>query len=239
MYRHYLLGLLSGICLSSSLLAQQAKAPSPRPATHTAAEIARSTWDSKLGKVGLTEDLFIANHLSRLNRDEITNVTSAIWGDGFGNGYKIGADSVFPTCGPQTKTPDLSTVKLYLDNPDDTDADIASGLRQQLRAIPDIRIVFSESDADATIHVLALRDKLKDSSDTIGYTLSYFASRPCSIPLAGNKFNFDINLSSDLQTAASLDVLLKEVVSEIDIRINEKIRGWNAAATAATKAQEK
>jgi hypothetical protein len=198
------------------------------PPRHQQAQAALSSWDSLsfLGSYGLTRDLFNQNHLSRLTTQEIINVISAAWLDGM----KTGAASITPSCGPTGKNPDRSTVKLFLEVPDAMDSELASALRSRLRAIPDVRLVFSPDDADVTISVLGL-PMIAGSGRTVGYTMSYSASRPCNV----NGISFDLALSSDMQVDSSVTGVVDGIVSHIDAKVCEDARRWNAESLKSSK----
>lgn len=229
MFQHSRLGLAVLLLISCpSVYGQQNTTPPPaRKATVrpvAAPEEVKSQWEPGWGTWGLTTDLYKANHLSRLATDDISNVVIAAWV----KGYSDGENSISPTCGPTSKNPDRSMVKLFLDMPGDTDDEVASGLRSRLRAFPDVRLVFTQGEADAVIGILVLKNKLKNSSETLGYTLSYYASRPCAVGTGTGAYNFDLVLSTDLQTAASVGDLVEAVASTIDSHVSENVRKWNA-----------
>jgi hypothetical protein len=222
--RHFCKVLLA-LPLCSLAFSQQP----PHPADH--AEVARSKWDASLAPYGLTADLYRDNHLSRLNTEEIKNIMLAGWSTGWDDAM----NSVVPSCGPEAKAPDRSTVKLLLDIPDSTDTEAASSVRAHLRAIPDIRIVFSEPDADATLHFLAVQTRSKSSGVVYGYVLTYVASRPCSLQLAKGVYRHDLILAHDLETAGTVEEVVKSVISDVDVRVCEKVRRWNAYAIKESK----
>jgi hypothetical protein len=217
------------LLLASSFCSLAFSQQQPHPTDHT--EAARSKWDASFAPYGLTADLYRDNHLSRLSIDEIKNVTLAGWSMGWDDAMS----SVVPSCGPEAKNPDLSTVKLFLDIPDDTDTEAASGVRARLRAIPDIRIVFSEPEADATLHFLGVKTQSKSSGMVYGYVLTYVASRPCSVHLAKGLYRYDLILSHDLETAGTVEEVVQSVISNVDVHVCEKVRKWNADALKESK----
>jgi hypothetical protein len=221
--------------ISNCVYAQQKTTPPParKNATRPVAtpDEVKSQWDTNWEGWGLTSDIYSANHLSRLGPEDILGLAIATWA----KGYSDGRNSISPNCGPTGKNPDRSTVKLYIDMPKETDDEVASRLRARLRAFPDVRLVFTEADADATLGVLALKNMPRNSTQIFGYTLSYYASRPCAIGSGASALSFDLILSSDMQTAASVSELVEAVASTIDTQVSENVRKWNATAAKMEK----
>jgi hypothetical protein len=196
-------------------------------------DIPRSYWDREIGGYGVTEEGFKANHLSRLTSKELKGTLSASYLEGFSSGMELGK----PDCGVQGKNIDRSTVKLYVDTPGTTDVEILSAVRTGLRSFADVRIVYSEAEAeaDASIHLLGYQDRAGDR--TIGYTLAYYASKSCKVGTGDKSSTLDVVISFDLETSGAIDTLSRSVVADIDSRVNELIRSMNAQAlkTASPK----
>lgn len=228
------LALLWAILCASAYCQQNvspgaAKKAGANPTAAPSSQESKSQWNAIWENWGITADVYNANHLSRLEPDSISNVAIAAWTKGFSDGETF----VSPTCGPTGKNPDRSTVKFFLAIPDDIDSEVASGLRSRLRAFSDVRLVFSKSEADAILGILALKNKLKNSSEALGYTLAYYASRPCTI--GTNGLEFDFVLSTDLETAPSVSELVQSVAATIDASVGENVRKWNAELAKTEK----
>lgn len=210
--------------------AQQPHAQSPPSATRTV-EVVHSKWDPKWGNFGISEQLFTTNHLSRLSADEVANLALAA----YLTGWNDGINSVTAICGPQGKDVDLTTVKLYVSIPDTAPSEVASGIRNHLRSMPDVKIVYSPEDADVTIDMLALQNKSKSSGITLGYSLSYVANRPCIVPLGKRSVDTQFVISSMLETAGTVDEIVTAVSADLDSDVCERVRKWNETARKAAQ----
>ena len=124
----------------------------------------------------------------------------------------------------------ICKMKLYLDIPDEAPSEIASGIRNHLRSVPDARIVYSSADADATISILAMPNRSKDSTIVFGYTLTYDARRPCVFYNGKEIYPVEFPLSMMLEKAGSVDELVREVSADLDSGVCEKVRQWNESA---------
>ena len=109
------------------------------------------------------------------------------------------------------------------------DVEEASAIRTGLRAFPDVRLVYSEADADASISLLGYENR-SETNRHLGYTVAYYASRACTIGEGDNKYSLDLVLFFDMETASTLDILVHSIVANIDSKVNEKVRRWNANA---------
>jgi hypothetical protein len=220
--------MLTGLLCSVTSAQQTDKSAAPNSRS---GDIVRSKWDSSWAGMGISETVFNANHLSRLTTDEVMRSAIAA----YVAGYTDGRESISPDCGPQGKDVDRSTVKLYLDIPDDSPTEISSGIRNHLRSMSDVRIVFSVPEADATIAILAIPNESRSSSVVFGYTVSFVATRPCVISTAKNTIPVNFELSHVLETAGTVDDVVRAVSADIDSRVCEKVRNWNEWARKQEK----
>ena len=187
----------------------------------------RSKWNPNLEAYGLSKSLFDGSHLSRLSEADLKNVLAATFSAGVSSGIR----SVTPVCGAQGKNVDRSTVKLYLVIPKDIDVEEASAIRARLRTLPDVRVVFSEADADASIYFLGFHMYTRERHLPTGFTLAYYASKLCTIDSGSNNASaLPTVIYFDLETDGTLEPLIQSVVANIDANVNEKIRLWNAIA---------
>jgi hypothetical protein len=224
--RLIVLGLVCGVAL-----AQQPAPKPPRPP----AEIVRSEWSDTLTTFGITREVFTTNNMSRLTSGEVIHVAWSIYIQGWSDALQ----AVQPACGPQGKDVDRSTVKLYVDIPDNAPSEIASGIRTRLRAMPDVKIVYAPEDADVDVAILAFEMKPKNSQTTLGYALSLVANRPCVLLLGGRSFNLQSTVSSILETAGNVGEMVEAVTADIDSTVCEKVRKWNESARKEQSASQK
>lgn len=187
----------------------------------------RAKWNPNLEAYGLSKSLFDGSHLSRLSEADLKTVLAATFSAGVSSGMR----SAKPVCGAQGKNVDLSTVKLYLVIPNDIDVEEASAIRARLRTFPDVRVVFPESEADASIYFLGFHMYTRERHLPTGFTLAYYASRLCSIDSGSNSAPaLPTVIYFDLETDGTLEPLIQSVAANIDSNVNEKIRRWNAVA---------
>jgi hypothetical protein len=125
---------------------------------------------------------------------------------------------------------------------DQIPAEIASGLRQKLRAIPDVEIVYTKNEAALEVSVLGYENRTVGGVRT-GYTVSVITTSTCkSSAFGGTVTNapvqFDITLLNGhrLLTAATASEIVQEAVASVD---NEDIEGQRRVRSLIKKATAK
>jgi hypothetical protein len=210
------------------LLSVSVKSGSQHAASKT--EILRSKWDATLETYGLTEETFYARKLYRMTPEDLKVVLLKAYATGF----NIGQDFDAPKCGPIGKS-DLSVAKVYVDTPDDTEAEITSGLRARMRSMPDVRVVFTQDEADLVVVILGIRNE-STNSRLFGYTVAYVILRPCVVGSGKYSTGVLINLYEGVSAAGDLALTLDAVMARLDSKGIELARQWNANARKAEEA---
>jgi hypothetical protein len=205
------------------------KRPQPKP------KIEMAKWDpSNEDLIGLKEAQFAAMGLSKLTQAQYVELL--VWAVNREDQVKKTAllGQLTYSCGPtRTKPEDYDHVRIYLDLPDGTPSELASPIRQGLRAIKDVEIVFSPKEADRTISFLAAQSK-NEGGTFIGYVLSYIVTTPCVSKIADQTFDMNEldNHTFRLGGTNARD-MAERVVADLDSSDVEVVRHLNSVLKKA------
>jgi hypothetical protein len=185
------LALSASLMLCLTLSAQSGPASSPPARTGASGKgttkptaPSRAEWSESIESFcGITREQFNQAGLAKLTKDEFGPLMLAI--------YDIRREAVENTkkrqvtyvCGPLPVNYDK--VKLYVDVNDKTPAEIASGVRQRLRGLADVEIVYTPIEADIGLEILGFEDELENGRKT-GYSVSVASYDPCKGSLGDN-----------------------------------------------------
>ncbi len=182
----YLVLLLQ--CLGMAIAGHaQSKSPSKR-ATPTAIKMAR--WSAAVEEnIGMSKSQFESMGLRKLTAEEFAQLF--LWAYESRSKAIVGARAteLTYTCGRSDRPADPAAyqkVKVYLDMGEKTPSELASGIRQRVRGMSDVEIVYTESDADIVLSVLAYQNESK-AGYQLGYTVSIVSAEPCEWRLGESK----------------------------------------------------
>jgi hypothetical protein len=119
---------------------------------------------------------------------------------------------------------------VFLEFNDDGPPDFISGLRQKLRSIADVQIVFSEKESDVIASVLASRTKLVNGTH-IGYAASAVYSQSCRERFLNQDDGYTFRkLLGNFNYVSGMDVrvIIEDVGTKLDTSAFENVRQLNA-----------
>ncbi len=191
------------------------------PATKQAVR-PKAVWSETLEtRYGLTRDEFTAIGFANLSMGQFGQLVT--WLEQFQAKTKMEAQAwqTYYHCGRRSGASDpesYAKVKLLVIVGDQSPSEVASGLRQRIRSIPDAEIVFNEDGADLIVSVLTYENKTITGVHT-GYTVSVVTSEPCKTQLGSisdYSETFSRMANHFLQTGSDLQEIIEGVVSELD-----------------------
>lgn len=192
----------------------------PKPATPKAA------WSEDAQAItGLTEAEFRSAGLYKLTPQEFLKLVDAMAIHQSAAATNAVKYQTQYKCGPFT--PDLDRVKIYISTSDKTPSEVASGIRQRLRAMPDVTIVYSETDADLGLEIVGMADELV-SGRISGYTAAVFTYDGCEATLGDTKWPAQMQRNLRLQATGTTNELIESIVTTIDTNDIESVRKTHA-----------
>ena len=236
-----------GIILLASILfcydsvsAQTSTPQEPRPKpTPPKPKVELAVWNDNAEKsFGITEKDFKSMGLGKLTADEYTQFLGWVIAreseseiKGMDEGRKaFESTSSTYSCGPdKTNGQSLSKVNLFIVNEENTPSEIMSGLRQRLRNMSDIQIVFDRKEADLVIDVSAFEVKPEGGGRTMGYAAATTVTIPCTWKIGTENGVFGMYQDGFLNTSNSIVAgLVDSIVTTIDSHDIETVRQQNA-----------
>lgn len=203
----------------------------PSKTTTKAAEPPRAEWNESVESfVGITHDQFIQAGLAKLTKDQFASLFLTIYDTrqkAIDNAKK---EQLTYTCGPSPANYDK--VKLYVDVSDKTPSAIASGMRQRLRGLSDIEIVYTPIEADVGVQILGFANELENGHRT-GFSVSVATYDPCKASMGDKDWPITMLDSHFMFTAANVSEVVDAVVSSIDTSDIESARKLHAAIKKA------
>lgn len=122
-----------------------------------------------------------------------------------------------------------SKVNVIIEDDKNTPAALVSGIRQRVRSIPDVQIVYDTKDADLRISVMAFENQLKGSNEITGYTAAIITTTPCISKFGTTESNFQKYHSATLQSGGrDLNTVVERIVTTLDSDDIEPIRQEHA-----------
>ena len=139
-----------------------------------------ATWNSGIGKLsGITQEHFFELGLYKLTKQQFVSLLKLPVAQEASEAARARENAPTYTCATTSlQRSSFDKVMVFFEFNDDGPSDFISGLRQKVRSIPDVQIVFSEKDSDVIVSVLASRMKLVDGTD-IGYAASVVYAESC------------------------------------------------------------
>ncbi|HLK05834.1 MAG TPA: hypothetical protein VKT53_15455 [Candidatus Acidoferrum sp.] len=214
---------------------QVAKPPARVKPTRPELELAKwsAEWETSLG---ISRDKFAAMGLSKLTVKEAgemvfwasTRETSAEQ-----KGMEKQKSIQFHhDCGRTAEDQAAANkVNLFISEGETGNSEVLSGLRQRLRAIPDIQIVYAEKESDLTLSVIGAEDRLTNDRK-VGYNLAVALMEPCrdwfgsdeSQAFSSGKYEALFYFSG-----ADLGEVIEPAVAKIDAKYIEDCRKSHAS----------
>jgi len=229
------IALTASLTLCVTLSSQSTPAPTQpsRTRVSTGKSAARpaapphAEWTASIESVfGITQKQFSEAGLFKLTETEVSTLLLAV--------YEIRQQAVDTaqkaqiayTCGPIPASYDK--IKLYVDVSENTPTEIASGVRQRLRGLPDVEIVYVPIEADVGIAIVGFENELLGGRKT-GYSASVVTYDPCKG--SGGDKDWPIQMLNNhfILTAASIPEIVETAVSHLDTRDLEAARKFHAA----------
>jgi hypothetical protein len=213
-------------------------------------KIEMASWSQQQEQAfGISQDDFTSMGLSKLTNEEY--VTLLLWISGHnikaeqkgmeeGRAGAINMQTTY-SCGPKTvDETSVSKVKLFIEDEKDTPSALMSGMRQRLRNISDVQIVYDEKDADLSIAIIGFENTLTGSNVTTGYSAAVITTIPCTSKYRTNEWNFQILDHALVQVGGkNVNPIVEEIVTTLDSKSIESIRRSNASLKKALQEQKK
>ena len=108
------------------------------------------------------------------------------------------------------------------------DAEIVSGVRERLRNMSDIQVVYSQDEADLLLSLLALQAQ-SISGHPLGYNVAVVTSRACESRFGDSGYPFKMHEGAYLISGANVHEAVELVVSNLDANDLEDARKTRAA----------
>jgi len=212
----------------------QSKQPQAQP------NVTMATWDATTGTlIGITKEQFDSMGLGKMT--DVEYLAFMFWASTKQEIVRKEALASQPTysCGrPSMEARDYEKVKIYLMIQDATPAELASRIRQNLRAISDVQVVFSGEDADLILNIVGYSIETTLNQKT-GYATSIVTSDPCVSKLGNQQSKFAMLDNSYLQTGADAVKLAESITTTLDAGDIEAARKNNAAIIQLLKDNKK
>jgi hypothetical protein len=196
--------------------------------------VQRAEWNEQVKLfTGISQDEFAAMGLRKLTVDEYEKLFTWAFNresEAKEAGKKEAmASQVTFSCGPK-QTTDESVKKVHVLIEDTSAAaELMSGVRQKLRGISDVEIVYDISQADLVVIILGYENQLESGTRTTGYTASTVVASPCVGKIGTYEWNFQMSDDHFIFTVGpNIGVLVEKVVAKIDSSDIEPIRKSHA-----------
>jgi hypothetical protein len=216
----------------------QTKRPQTSP---TEAKVEMATWNPDVGKsIGFTKEEFDSMGLGKMTSAEYFSFL--LWASARQQNAAQNAIASQPkfSCGrSSTDAIDYDRVNIFISIADSTPAELASRIRQNLRALSDVQIVYSGEDADLIVDIVGF-DLETISNQKTGYVASVVASTPCISRYGTQQETFRQLQNSYLQTGGlNMAQLAESVTTTLDSRDIESARKSNATIKQIIKGSKK
>jgi hypothetical protein len=241
--RTCLLTLFMAPCYSAS--AQTAPNPAP-----TKPRPQMAVWNQQATEFfGITPETFKSMGFAKLTQQEYGQVLSWATGrqlDAEAKGRDVGRSEnpqvALPTysCGPEkVDVNTLSKVRLFVDSNNQTPSELMSTLRQKLRNISDVEIVFDRKEADLILYLIGYENRLVGGT-TVGYIAAMTVTSPCTWKMGTYNGTFEKHEDSFLQSGGKNPGELSEsIAAKLDTSDIEPVRGENAGVKKYLQAPKK
>lgn len=201
-----------------------------------------ATWsDSGADRlIGISKEAFESMSLGKLTASEYASFESWAFIKEADATKAALASQLTYSCGrSSTEAHDYEKVNIYLIIEDSTPAELASRIRQNVRALSDVQIVYSSEEADLTVDVFGFALETTSNQKT-GYAASVVTSEPCVSKLGSQQESFKQLQRAYLQTGGMDAAQLAEgVTTTLDSKDIESARKNNAVIRQLLKNNKK
>jgi hypothetical protein len=202
----------------------QIKQPQPEP------KVSMAKWDATTGGLmGVSKEEFDSMGLGKLTDVEYLAFMSWDSRKRQTVTQETLASQLTYSCGRSNlEALDYEKVNIYLMMDESTPAELASRIRQNLRAISDVQIVFSSKDADLIVQILGYQiDSL--TNQKTGYAASVVTADPCVSQIGSQRADFGQYRHMFLQTGGTdTSRLAESITTSLDAADIEAARKNNA-----------
>jgi hypothetical protein len=213
-------------------------------------KVEMASWNEQAEQsFGISQDDFASIGFSKLTQEEYVKLLLWIYGHNAKaeqKGMDEGKAAVTSTqttysCGPKTTDEaSVSKVKLIIEDERNTPSALMSGIRQRLRSIPDVQIVYDEKDADLSVDIIGFETTLTGSNVTAGYSAAVITTLPCTGKFQTNEWNFQILDHALVQTGGkNVNPMVEDIVTTLDSKSIESIRRGHASMKKFLQEQKK
>jgi hypothetical protein len=203
-----------------------------------ASKVQRAVWiEAMESEYGISRDDFNSIGMSKLTKEEAAYLMT--WSQGKRTRQEEPTNPTY-SCGRSLN--DLvahPSVSIFVAMRDPVPSEIQSALRQKLRAISDVQIVYDEKDADLVIAVLGMESRAQGNNYLLGYIISVAVFVPCEWKSAGSQGVFEMYENHILQIAGSAPDAVNSVTSALDSDNIEEIRKEHALYKKLVESQKK
>jgi len=217
-----MLTLVSSVHAPAQVQKKTAGKPAIKSTSNSTKELAWSDWGFIASILGVDEASFRETGLSKLSQDQLTTLV------GRAAAAQEKAKAVLQPylCGP-TNAP-KGRLQIFVKVSDTTAAEIASGIRDKLRAMSDLDLVYNEPQAQLALEVLGLKNELK-SGYVSGYTISISIIRPCKAKMGQVEWPIELHEGHMIFTGDVLATVINTAVANVDTDNFENERKFNAS----------
>jgi hypothetical protein len=199
-----------GLLLSGIFLFAQSGGSPPRAASRATKLVEEhAQWSEGLQSIiSITPDQFKKDGLSRLTPSELSDLSLDlyIWHQ------KELANKITYHCGPAAAS---KKIRVFFDQNDSAPSDVISTLKQRVRAISDVEIVFSEEAADLSVSLLILRSE-SVSGAPLGFVGSTATTSPCNGMMGSSKWPMSVMSRHAIYSAGSPSAIAEQIVAGLD-----------------------
>jgi hypothetical protein len=206
-------------------------APRQKPKQEVEAGPEMAAWNPEIGKLsGITQERFAELGLYKLTKQQFRSLLGILIEQEASEAARAVQNAPSYTCERiDSQKSAFDKVMVFLEFNDDGPPDFISGLRQKLRSISDVQIVFSEKESDVIVSVLASRTKLEDGRDT-GYDASVVYSQSCRERYLNQDDGYSFRKLLgyfNYESGMDVRVIIEDVGAKLDTRAFESARKLN------------
>jgi hypothetical protein len=217
--------LLLSVTLYGQSTSPVAKSAAKQPVKSASVQHAQWTETAQAFS-GVTQKQFTDSGLAKLTPDEFVQLMLAVADSRQEAVEENKRLQVTYTCGPVPA--DYDKVKVYVDVSDKTPSELASGIRQRLRGMSDVEVVYSPIEADLGVGLLGFENELQTGRKT-GYSVSVVTYDPCKGSLGSNEWSIRMLNNQFIVTDATASGVVESILANIDTNDLENTRKLHAA----------
>lgn len=146
-----------------------------------------------------------------------------------GRGYRL---SSFIDAKPDS----YDNVRLYISASGDAD-EIISAVRERLRAMNGVEVVYSSDEADLNVSLVTLKTRNKSAYET-GYAISVVVTQPCMQKVGTQVSHLQTFQDQFVQVGSDEHVIVNSIVSSVDTDTIDDQRKENAEFKKMLQAQQ-